>query len=166
MKTTFKILAVLVAMVGFSAASYAQSTASATIVTPIAIAVVNNMNFGNINAGSGGTVVLPTTGARQATGGVTLPATTGTVSAASFTVSGQADYTYSITLPSTVTITHSAGTETMSIGTFVSDPATTGTLNGSGTQTLNVGATLTVGSGQLAGVYTSASAFNVTVAYN
>ena len=65
MKTTFKILAVLVAMVGFSAASYAQSNASATIITPISIAVVDHMNFGNVAAsGALGTVVLTTDGAR------------------------------------------------------------------------------------------------------
>ena len=80
MKTTFKILAVLVAMVGFSAASYAQSNASATIITPISIAVVDHMNFGNVAAsGSLGTVVLTTAGARSVTGGVSLPTTTGTM---------------------------------------------------------------------------------------
>lgn len=169
MKTTLKILIVFVAMVGYSVVSYAQSTASATIVTPISIAVVDNMNFGNVNAsGVAGSVALSTAGVRTPSGGVTLPATTGSVSAASFTVSGQANYTYAITLPTTLTITHSggAGTGTMTVNTFVSDPATTGTLDGTGNQTLNVGATLGVGMNQAAGTYTSGSTFNVTVAYN
>ncbi|HCT94873.1 MAG: hypothetical protein A2X19_10670 [Bacteroidetes bacterium GWE2_39_28] len=167
MKTTFKILAVLVAMVGFSAASYAQSNASATIITPISIAVVDHMNFGNVAAsGSLGTVVLTTAGARSVTGGVSLPTTTGTVSAANFTVSGQANFTYSITLPSSVTITRVSGSETMTVNTFTSDPATTGTIGGGGTQSLSVGATLNVAASQVAGAYTSGSTFNVTVAYN
>lgn len=167
MKTTFKILAVLVAMVGFSAASYAQSNASATIVTPISIAVSDHMNFGNVNAsGTLGTVVLSTAGVRSATGGVTLPTTTGTVSAANFIVSGQANFTYSITLPSSVTITRVSGSETMTVETFTSNPATTGTIGGGGTQALSVGATLKVGASQVPGSYTSGATFDVTVAYN
>jgi len=37
----------------------------------------------------------------------------------------------------------------MTVNNFTSNPATTGTLNGSGAQTLKVGATLNVGASQL-----------------
>ena len=85
---------------------------------------------------------------------------------ASFDVTGNDGYTYTITLPSTdYTITRVSGTETMTINTFTSDPSGTGTLTG-GTETVNVGATLNVNAGQVGGTYTNATGFDVTVNYN
>jgi hypothetical protein len=147
----------------------ASATATATVVAPIAITKTVDMNFGNIAVGtSAGTVVLTPAGTRTSTGGVTLPATTGTVSAASFNVTGEGNYTYAITLPSSAyTITRVGNTETMTVNSFVSNPtvAAGGTLS-SGSQTLTVGATLNVAGSQVAGTYTNATGFNVTVNYN
>ena len=158
-------------LIGINAAVFAQVTATAnataTIVTPISITKTVDMNFGNVavSGTSGGTVVLAPASTRTSTGGVTLPSTTGTVTAASFTVNGTANYTYAITLPSS-SLTITSGSNTMSVTTFTSSPSATGTLDGTGAQTLNVGATLTVAAAQAAGVYTSASPFSVTVNYN
>jgi hypothetical protein len=156
----------------FTTNSFAQATATATatatIIAPITIANAVDMNFGNIaiQAGTAGTVVLAPAGTRTRTAGVTLLNTTGTVSAASFTIGGEDVYTYSITLPSSdYTITDSAGNETMIVNTFTSTPSTTGTLTG-GAQTLNVGATLNVSAAQSPGTYTNTSGFDVTVNYN
>jgi hypothetical protein len=85
----------------FSVHSFGQvsatATASATIITPIAISKTVDMNFGNIAvSGTGGTVVLAPAGTRTSTGGVTLPVVAGTVAAASFTVTGLSTYTFSI----------------------------------------------------------------------
>ncbi|MBL4905759.1 MAG: hypothetical protein COC12_14420 [Rhodobacteraceae bacterium] len=146
----------------------ASATGTATIVTPIAITKTVDMNFGNVAVSSTlGTAVLAPAGTRTATGGVTLPATTGTVAAASFSVTGEGAYTYAITLPSTdYTITETVGLiQTMTVNTFTSTPLGTGTLT-AGAQTLLVGATLNVGASQLAGVYTNATGFDVTVNYN
>lgn len=145
----------------------ATATASATIVTPISITKTVDMDFGNVAVGAtGGTVVLSTAGSRTETGGVTLPAVTGTVAAASFTVSGTAGYTYAITIP-TSDHTIANGGNTMVVNSFTSDPSGTGTLDGTtGEQTLNVGATLNVSALQAAGVYTSSTPFEVTVNYN
>ncbi len=105
-------------------------------------------------------------GGTSTTGGVTLPATAGTVSAASFTVSGEGTYTYAITLPATdYTITHTIDASTMAVNTFTSTPTGTGALT-AGSQTLDVGATLNVDAGQSAGTYTNATGFDVTVNYN
>jgi hypothetical protein len=148
------------------AQSTATATATATVITPISIAKNTDMSFGNIavQASTGGTVVLAPAGTRTSTSGVTLPAAGGTVAAASFTVTGSGSSTYAITLPTSVTLTHSGGAQTMTAGSFTSNPSATGTLS-SGTQDIAVGATLTVAAGQLAGVYTSGN-FNVTVNYN
>ncbi|MBL4656223.1 MAG: DUF4402 domain-containing protein [Bacteroidia bacterium] len=171
MKNTMKILAIAIVVLGFSTSMFAQVTASATgtatIVTPIAIASTVNMNFGNVAVStSAGTVILAPAGTRTSTGGITLPATGGTITAASFNITGEGSYTYSITLPSSAyTITRTGFTETMTINTFTSSPSGTGALS-SGAQTLTVGGTLNVGGSQVAGAYTNATGFDVTVNYN
>ena len=168
--TRNKLIATAILFTGFISISFAQSTATATatatIITPISIAKNTDMSFGNIavQTATGGTVVLAPAGTRTSTSGVTLPATTGTVTAASFTVNGNGTSTYAITLPTTVTLTHSGGVQTMAASSFTSNPSGTGALS-AGTQNIAVGATLTVAAAQLAGVYTSGN-FNVTVNYN
>ena len=172
MKNFSKVLAIASILIAGSTASFAQATAtasaSATIITPITIVKNVDMNFGNVavSATIAGTAILAPAGTRTTggAGGVTLPATTGTVAAASFTVSGQANYTYAITLPSTTNIT--SGGNTMVVNAFTSSPATTGTLSSLGSQTLNVGATLNVNAAQAPGTYTNATGVPVTVNYN
>ena len=164
-----KLFVVLFAILAFSTEIFAQvtatATANATIITPIAIAWGADMNFGNVASSVlAGTVVLTPLGGRSTTGGVTLPATTGTVSAASFTVTGEAAFTYAITLPAGAT-TISSGGNNMTVNTWTSNPSGTGTLTG-GTSTLRVGATLNVGISQPAGTYVSGIPFTVQVNYN
>jgi len=164
-----KILAISIVLFAFTAATFAQATAtsnaSATIVGPIGIANTTAMNFGNVavSATVPGTVVLDPAGLRTPTGGVTLPATAGTVAAAVFNVTGADGYTYAITLPATLTI--SFGAINMTVDTFTSTPSGTGSLAG-GSQVLSVGATLNVAAAQAAGTYTSVTPFTVTVNYN
>lgn len=171
MKTRISVFfATAIVMVVFSANAFGQvnatATATATIVTPISITTTTDMNFGNIAvSATAGTVILAPAGTRTATGGVTLPAIPGTVSAAVFTVAGTPAYTYAITLPAGATTVTSGG-NTMTVTTFTSTPATTGTLDGTGSQTLQVGATLNVGINQPSGTYVSGTPFQVTVNYN
>jgi len=170
MKRLVSFLSFSLFLVAFSISSYAQvsatATASATIVTPIAIAKTVDMDFGNVAvSATPGTVVLTPAGARSVTGGVSLPATTGTVTAASFDITGEANFTYSITLPAAAT-TITSGANTMDVDTWTSTPTPTGTLDGTGAQTLTVGATLNVAAGQPAGTYVSGTPFTVTVNYN
>lgn len=155
-----------VASITVKAQVTATATATGTIVTPIAITNSGDMNFGNVAvSASGGTVILAPAGTRTTTGGVTLPAVPGTVTAAHFAISGTAAYTYSITLPTTAT-TVTSGSDIMTVNAFTSNPGTTGTLSAAGTQTVDVGATLNVAAGQAAGIYVSGTPFDVTVNYN
>lgn len=164
------VLAIL-AIAAFSNNANAQSTASATatarIVTPIAISKTLDMNFGNIATnGAVGTVVLTPANARTLTGGVTLPAVTGTVEAAKFTVTGEGEYAYGLTLPAdnTITITNaSAVGKDMKVSTFTSNSAKKLI---AGTETFSVGATLNLNASQPAGLYTNSTGFNVIVNYN
>jgi hypothetical protein len=162
--------ALLLSVGSFSTASAqasATATATATIVTPISISKTTDMNFGNVavNATTAGTVEMTPAGSRTPTGGVTLPATQGTVAAASFDVSGQAGYTYAITLPTT-TLAISNGSASMDVHSFTSSPSATGTLSSNGTDVVTVGATLDVDPAQAAGIYSSTTPFSVTVNYN
>ncbi len=173
MKTLSTLFFAAILIFGFGANAYAQAAAtagaSATIVTPISITKTTDMSFGNIavSATTGGDVTLTTADARNPTpgGGVTLPAITGTVTSAAFTVNGNSNYTYAITLPgASLSITY--GTGTMTVDQWSSSPSGTGQLSG-GAQTLKVGATLHVSAAQHAGSYTSgATPFSVTVNYN
>ena len=173
MKNVTKVLAIASIFIAGSTASFAQATAtasaSATIVTPISIVKNVDMNFGNVavSATIAGTAILAPAGTRTTggAGGVTLPATAGTVAAASFTVSGQASYTYAITLPSSCSLSDGAS-HTMTVNSFTSTPSSTGTLSAGGTQTLTVGATLNVAAAQAANTYTNSTGVPVTVNYN
>jgi hypothetical protein len=171
MKTSIKLFALGMILMGFGVSANAQSTASATasanIITPIAISKTVDMNFGNVavSATVAGTVVLDPAGARTRTAGVTLPNSVGTVTAASFTLSGDANRTFAITLPANNTIRIGAAGATMLVNTFTSTPSGTGALSG-GALTLTVGATLNVDAAQAVGLYTSVTPFDVTVNYN
>ena len=166
----FKYLSLLaIIMLGSYAQTVAQSTATAsttaTIVTPISIAKTVDMVFGNIATnGAVGTVTLLTDGSRTSTGGVTLPATTGSPTAAAFVVTGSGSFTYSISLPGSA-ITLAGTTAGVTVGTFTSNPTPTGTLT-AGTQTIYVGATLNLPVSTVAGSYTNAAGLSVTVNYN
>lgn len=145
-----------------SANLFGQSaTASATIVTPITISSDRNLSFGNvIAAATAGTVQLSPAGVRTATT-VTLPATTGTVSSARFTITGMTGMAYTVTVPASLSINDGSG-NSMTVNGFTH--TATGTLTAT-TEVFTVGATLQVGANQAAGSYGPAS-FNVTVAYN
>lgn len=122
------------------------------------------MSFGNIAVISAGSVILDPSGSRIGTGGVTLPAITGSVTSAFFDITGGAFLTYAITLPLNCII--SSGGNTMTVDSFTSDPSATGTLGGTGTQQLKIGATLNVAGAQAPGTYISAAPFTITVNYN
>ncbi|MEP7252848.1 MAG: DUF4402 domain-containing protein [Ginsengibacter sp.] len=173
MKSIKKILsaafAIIVASTSVNAQSGASATATATIISPISIVKDVDMDFGNVAVSTlaGGIVTLDPSPAGTRTpnggGGVTLPAVTGTVSAAQFTVSGQASFTYDISLP--VSATLSNGGNSMVADNFTSSVAT-GTLDASGIETFYVGADLNVNAAQAPGVYTTSSPFFVIVSYN
>lgn len=143
----------------------ATATSSATVITPIEITKIVDLNFGTlaVSPTNPGTVILTPGGTRTKTGGVTLPNVSGTVTAAKFTVTGLANSTYTITLPSSVIL--NGPSSTMTINAINSTPTATGTLN-SGTEDIFVGGTLNVIAAQPAGFYTNTTDLTVTVNYN
>lgn len=148
---------------GVAGAATDSATATATVMTSIAITNNTDLDFGAFSPSTGGTVIIGTDGARSKTGAVVL-SSGDTGGRAQFTVTGATDATYAITLPGNGTVSLSnGGGGSMDVNDFVSNPSGTGTLTG-GTETLYVGATLTVGSGQASGSYTGS--FDVSVEYN
>ncbi|HSI70236.1 MAG TPA: DUF4402 domain-containing protein [Gillisia sp.] len=160
-----------IVMIAFTANSFGQVEASvatsANVITPITIEGVNALNFGDIvGTAAGGTVTVSATGERSSSVTDLLIATTGTISAASFTVTGEAEYGFDITLPESYVVSNTDATPaTMAVDTFTSAPDATGTLT-AGTETVTVGATLTLIENQASGTYTSTDGLAITVQYN
>lgn len=160
----------LAAMPSVASAADATTNAAvrATVVAPITITKAVDLNFGSFAADdlTTGTVVISTGGARSFTGGASrVTSGNGTVTAASFDVTGAGNSTFSISLPTSVTLTRDGGSETMSVASFLSNPASPGALV-DGAATVAVGATLSVAAAQVVGLYENADGLAVTVAYN
>jgi hypothetical protein len=166
MKKLSTIFAGALFVVGFSSA-YAQSTASADasarIVSPLQMTKTADLKFGNLAAGPvAGTVDMAITDVRTATGGVTLIAAGNVSNAAAFDIIGAPDATFTISLPTSISI--ASGANAMQVDNFVSSLGATAALDAQGAQALKVGATLNVDANQAVGLYTGS--FDVTVAYN
>ena len=171
MKNFFKFAGITIALLAVGSGAFAQITASAsaeaTIVTPLTITKTVDLNFGNVaTTNATGTVVLSTASARTSTGGATPVANpTGTVTAASFSITGMPAAQVFVTLPATVTVTHiTLPANTMVVNTFVCSPVSGFIIPVGGSQTLTVGATLNTGASQTPGIYRNLN-FNVTVNY-
>lgn len=138
------------------------------------ITTTQDLAFGTFIPASGGTVVVSTTGARSATGGVVLLTNTqfSAPAAATFSVVNNTPRlrSFTVVLPTSATLTRAGGGGTMTVNAFTSVPVTGqqnngrgyGTLSG-GAGTISVGATLNVSSGQAVGNYTGT--FDVTVTF-
>ena len=175
MKKIILFFAAIVMVAGFSNTVVAQTTANvdnnatATIIAPIGITAGADLAFGNIIKGAGD-VTVDVNGTRTISASMKPGNQNGTITAGVFNVSGEAAYTYTITLPANDVVTITDGSDPMDVNDFNcftatdNDAGVSGTLNGSGTDVITVGATLTVAADQATGAYTGT--FNVTVAYN
>lgn len=154
---------------GFAAADL--TTATATVIEPIAITKMVDLVFGKFAPGAGGTVTVSTSGARTASGTI-LSAIGSSPTAARFDVTGDADATYSIDWSGVSVLTDPVSLETMALaktsdltgGNAINGEVATGTLSAGGAQSIYLGGVLTVGALQAAGDY--AGNVTVTVEYN
>lgn len=141
----------------------ANFTASATIIQPIGITTTSNLNFASLDAKTGGAVILTPDNIRNSLGGVELDEAMG-LSAATFEITGEQDFAFSISLPENdFELTN--GSEKMIIKDFTSSLADNGHLS-NGKKILRVGATLNVNPDQAPGNYNSLGDMAVTVNYN
>lgn len=152
-------------LLGFSSASKAATTSAAVnvvVLSPISITKTSDLSFGDVypDIAAIGTISIDSGSNRTAGGAATLGPTSGT--AAQFTVTGEANAAYILSLPTTAVSLNSPSGDTMNVDTFINDGS--GTLNGGGTEIVSVGATLRVGAKQVPGSYSGT--FDVTVNYN
>jgi hypothetical protein len=143
-----------------SAATSATANASAEVLTTLTLTANSSLNFGQIAANTGGSVTVNADSTASSSGTLI---STGTRAPAGFTVTGTPNANVVLTLPTSATLTRSGGTETMSISGFNANPAGAFQLGSTGSSNFSIGGTLTVASGQVAGVYNGT--FSVSVEY-
>lgn len=173
MKKLFVSIIIIAASAAFPGEMMGQISSTATdigvdakVIAPISIenAGSSSLNFGTVSrSSSSGTVVMDTDGDRTVTGGVTVLASpSGTT--AQFTVSGENDVAFNISLPAdnAIKLLRTGGSEQMEITGFGHN--STLVLSATGAASFAVGATLNVDADQVAGDYHTT--FAVTVAYN
>jgi Mat/Ecp fimbriae major subunit len=141
-----------------AASNQASATATVNIVSPLTLTKNTDLNFGTIVGPFAGQIVhVDTTGARNCAG-LTC---SGTVSAASFSLTGTANQAVVLTIPSSVTLNGSvSGTLNVDMsGDLPPNP----TLSAAGTAAFSIGGKLTIPAGTVDGVYSNT--FNVTANY-
>ena len=150
MKTTFKLkfLTISIIFLGFAAVANAQNTAtataSATVVEGSSVRKDKDLNFGSLIKGNTeGSVHIAPNG-QMTYSGITAPSgSSNTPQAAQFTVLGTAGASFSISTPSSFTLTNTNGTGTMTVS-GIDITSWNNTIGSGGETTFNVGAWLTV----------------------
>lgn len=164
-----KSLLLLILVFFFTLTTMGQSqatatfTASVTVVEPIGIKNTADLDFASIDAEKGGTVILTPAGERIAQGGAEL-ADSQRVSAATFSVTGEAGLSYSISIPQGKFFLTN-GVNQVVLSDFTSNLGNTGRLSENFSE-LRIGATIEFSPGQTPGSYSSATPLSVTVNYN
>ena len=131
------------------------------IVAPVSVSETTALSFGNIAATSvGGTLAVSTNGTTTA---ININEMAGTpVSEGVFEVTGDGGASFSVTLPSSATL--SSGGNSMTVNNFNHDGGVSPAIAGGGSRDLSIGATLNVGANQEPGSYSGS--FTITVNYN
>jgi hypothetical protein len=145
----------------------AEASTKVQIIKAISITKQTDIDFGNMAIGATNAVVrMNTNGTRTVVSGeVTLPSSSGTVTAGKFEVNGEAGYSYVISLTPT-TITLQSGANTITLDNFFSLPLNNSTIPSGGKEDLFVGGNLNINANQPAGSYVSTANLKVTVQYN
>jgi hypothetical protein len=173
LRTTATLLTI-VAGLALSGQAFAQAsdseatTATISLADPIALTETTSLRFGSVLKGDTGsnTVTIDASTGDRTLGGAGNAAlvSVGTVGRAAYSVSGEDDATFSISLSNNPTAITNGGTG--SLGLALARSATTGTLTG-GSAIFGVGGVVTIDntdSDDGAGAYSAN--FEVTVAYN
>ena len=153
-----------------------STSASADLLVAMVINQTSPLNFGSsvLTSAAGGSIELPSNSiTRVYSGGVATSAASPAPTNAAYTVSGNANQTYAVVLPTTTTVTHTS----VNVGAFemnitlmkarfngTAADATVSNLSAEGTDSFTVGGTLTVLPNQVGGQYTGT--FQVSVDYN
>ncbi|MGE5501586.1 MAG: DUF4402 domain-containing protein [Ignavibacteriales bacterium] len=153
-----------------AAASTTQSTSSTVkIVQPITLTKNSDLAFGTIvkpTSGSSTVTISTSSDTPQLTGAGNAAQAASTTSRAAFTVGGEGGQGFSISVPASVTMTRSGGSETLSVALTASGASGSldNSLGSAGSATFTVGGAFDVSASTVSGSYTGS--FDTTVAYN
>jgi len=141
----------------------AMPAGQASLMRPLTLAKLNDMDFGNLGVTANGTAVInPVTDTMTTTGGVLRLG--GTPRAATFRGVAQGSAVVNIRVPNGgVNLTRVGGTETILLDAFTLDGQSKRTMAQAGIFDFKVGATLRPTAGQVEGLY--AGTFDVTIQY-
>ena len=144
-------------------AASANGTIATTVIAPLQMSHDSGavLSFGTIIANGGGMITVSVANAKTTVGAANFFQNSAT-SVDSFTVTGDKSRTFSITMPTSVTLNGPSGATMLVSG--LNGPPASATLSATGTYTFKVAGTLNVGNGQAAGAYTGT--YTVNVAYN
>ncbi len=148
----------------------ATATANATLIQPITLLKNTDLAFGSLvrpSLGSNTVTIDPSSGNRTITGtGDASLAPNQTASRATYSVAGEGGSTFSVTVPTSFTMTRAGGSETIPVA--LSASALSGSLSGQlgvgGSANFSIGGSLPLSNATIAGDYTGT--FDVTVGYN
>ncbi len=140
-----------------------QAAAGATVIYPLTVTKIQDMDFGALSVGVSGTAVLePNANSFSTTGGVAKIG--GSPTCAQFAGAAQSNSVVNIKIPTgSVTLRRVGGSETMTLSNFTLQGQSKRTLAKMQSFTFRVGGTLNVAAGQVEGLYVGT--FNVTVQY-
>jgi hypothetical protein len=141
-----------------------DASGTATIIRPLTVTKIDDMDFGYIAVTTAGTVVInPDSDTLSTAGGTTLIG--GAPHSAKFVGAAQSNSVVNIKVPNQPsTLTRAGGTETMTASNFtLQGGLSKRALAKADSFTFRVGATLNVAAGQIDGLYTGT--FDVTVQY-
>jgi hypothetical protein len=147
----------------------ATATATASVISPISVAKTTDLAFGSfVRPGSGSNTLIidPSSGARTLSGTGNASLSTSTTSRAAFSVGGEGAQSFTITVPASVNMTRSGGSEILpvTLNPSITSGALTGAAGSTGTATFGVGGSLPLDNTVVGGSYSGA--FNITVGYN
>lgn len=154
-------------------AFYAAAFFSAFVPTPastqaaITLEVRREMHFGEFAASvdGSGTVVLSPNGDTVSASGPVILFSSKDVQRARIKIVGDKKTYVIVSLPSSITIKNSASNQTMTVSNFTMDVSNPVYLGNNGQKIINIGATLTIGTNQQAGSYTTNNSFTFVVEY-
>jgi hypothetical protein len=170
MRTVHKVAIGIGALSALASAAYAQNSdtatasGSATIVQPIAASKVADLAFGTIVKPASGTatVAVDAEGARTLTGTVAVGAGN---TAAQFNVVGEGGSAFSVSVPSSFSMTSGSNSLVVSTVDNSSGGGTlSGTIGNASTASFGVGGNFTLNSATASGAYTGT--FAITASYN
>ena len=153
--------------------AYAQSasvttTGTATVVSPLTLTKSTDLAFGNIvrpSSGSNTITIDSASGNRTLLGGGNGALASSTSTRASYSVQGEGGQSFSITIPPSLSLTRSGGTETLPVTLSASTSgALSGAVGDAGVASFGVGGSLQLDSTAVSGNYSGT--FNVTIGYN